>query len=91
MNQSKYLKEILKTFGMDKSRPIGTPMVTGVKLLKEDTSAKVNETQYRSMIGKLQNVVQSRPDITHDVGIVARFSLILRKHTSLLSRRYPNI
>lgn len=47
------MKEILKTFNMDDSKPIVTVVVTGVKLSKEDTTSEVNETWYRSMIGKL--------------------------------------
>lgn len=53
VTQSKYIKEILKTFGMDESRLYGTPMVIGCKLSKEDNTNEVNETLYRSMIGKL--------------------------------------
>lgn len=74
VTQSKYIKEILKTFGLEESKPVGTPMATGHKLSKNDDSAEVNQTMYRSMIGKLQYVVHSRPDIALSVGIVARFS-----------------
>ena len=48
-------------------------MVTGHKLSKNDESVEVNQTIYRSMIGKLQYVVHSRPDIALDIGIVAIF------------------
>ena len=48
-------------------------MATGHKLSKTDDSAEVNQTVYRSMIGKLQYVVHNRPDIDLSVGIVARF------------------
>ena len=53
VTQSKYIKEILKTFGLEDSKPISTPMVTRHKLSKNDEFAKVNQTMYRSMIGKL--------------------------------------
>lgn len=53
ITQSKYIKEILKTFGMEDSRHVGTPMVIDCKLSKEDDSKEVNETLYRSMIRKL--------------------------------------
>ena len=48
-------------------------MVIGLKLSKNDDSAKVNPTLYRSMIGKLQYVVHSRPNIALSIGIVARY------------------
>ena len=40
-------------FGMEYSRPVGTPMSTGHKLSKDDDSKAVDHTTYRSMIGKL--------------------------------------
>ena len=45
--------EILKKFGMKDSKPVGTPMCTGLKLTKDDDSKEVDQTLYRSMIGKL--------------------------------------
>ena len=42
ITQSKYVKEILKTFGMEDSKPVSTPMVIGQKLSKNDESPKVN-------------------------------------------------
>ena len=48
-------------------------MVTALKLSKNDESTKVNQTLYKSMIGKLQYVVHNRPDIALDMSIVARF------------------
>ena len=41
ISQTKYIKEILKTFGMEDSRPVSTPMSTGHKLSKNDKSANV--------------------------------------------------
>ena len=72
--QSKYIKEILKTFGLDESKLVNTPMTIGHKLSKTDDSEEVNQIVYRSMIGKLQYVVHSRPDIALSIGIVAIFS-----------------
>ena len=74
ITQSKYVKEILKTFGLEDSIPVCIPMVTGHKLSKNDDSIEVNQTLYRSMIGKLQYVVHRKPDIALYVAIVARFS-----------------
>ena len=73
ITQSKYIREILKKFGLEDSKPVSTPMAIGHKLTKNDESAEVNQTMYKSMIGKLQYVVHSRPDIALAFGIVARF------------------
>lgn len=71
--QTKYIKKVLKTLNMEDYKPIGTPMVTGCKLSKEDDSPTVSEKKYRSMIGKLHYIVHSRMNITHAAGLVARF------------------
>ena len=42
ITQSKYVKEILKTFGLEDSKPISTPMVTGHKLSKNDDYVELN-------------------------------------------------
>lgn len=67
------MKEVLKPFGKSDCKPIGTPMVIGCKLSKEDESKSIDEKEYGSMIGKIHYVVHSRPNIAHVVGIVARF------------------
>jgi hypothetical protein len=53
ISQTKYIKEMLKKFGMEDCKPVSTPMVTGCKLSKEDESKEANQTLYRSMIGSL--------------------------------------
>ena len=59
---------------MEDSKLVGTPMCTGLKLTKGDYSKEVDQTLYRSIIGKLQYVVHTRLDIALAVGIVAIFS-----------------
>ena len=53
ISQSKCIKEILKKFGVDHSRLVGIPMSTRHKLSKDGDSKEVDQTTYRSMIGKL--------------------------------------
>ena len=47
MTQSKYIKEILKAFDLEDSKPISPPMTRRHKLSKNDESAEVNQTMYR--------------------------------------------
>eukprot|EP00253_Pinus_taeda_P021723 PITA_21723 len=53
LSQTKYLKQILKKYGMEDSKPVCTPMVTGCSLSANDESAAVHQPTYRSMIGSL--------------------------------------
>jgi hypothetical protein len=73
ITQSKYLKEILKKFGMVESAPISTPMTISCKLSKEDELPSVDSTLYRYMFRSLLYLNVSRPYIMQAVGMVARF------------------
>ena len=73
ISQSKYIKEMLKKFGMEDCKPVSTPMITGCKLSKDDESKEVDQKLYRSMIGSLLYVTTSRLDVMQVVGLVARF------------------
>ena len=73
LSQTKYLKQILKKYGMEDSKPVCTPMVTGCSLSSNDESAAVHQPTYRYMIGNLLYLLGTRPDIMHVVGMVGRF------------------
>eukprot|EP00253_Pinus_taeda_P031422 PITA_31422 len=73
LSQNKYLKQILKKYGMEDAKPVCTPMVTGCSLSTNDESPIVHQPTYRSMIGSLLYLTGTRPDIMHAVGIVGRF------------------
>ena len=53
LSQTKYLKKILKKYGMEDSKPVCTSMVTGCSLNSNDESIVVHQPTYRSMIGSL--------------------------------------
>eukprot|EP00253_Pinus_taeda_P004375 PITA_04375 len=73
LSQTKYLKQILKKYGMEDSKPVCTPMVTRCSLSANDESAAIHQPTYRSMIGSLLYLTGTRPDIMHAMGIVGRF------------------
>ncbi|GJZ74396.1 retrovirus-related pol polyprotein from transposon TNT 1-94 [Tanacetum coccineum] len=50
-NQSKYIKEMLKKFGLEDSKPMKTPMSSDTKLTKDEECELVDSTKYRGMIG----------------------------------------
>eukprot|EP00253_Pinus_taeda_P007117 PITA_07117 len=53
LSQTKYPKQILKKYGMEDSKLVCTPMVTGCNLSENDELAAVHQPTYRSMIGSL--------------------------------------
>ncbi|GJS50699.1 hypothetical protein Tco_0624061 [Tanacetum coccineum] len=46
-NQSKYIKEMLKKFGLEDSKPTKTPMSTEIKLTKDDEADFMDSSKYR--------------------------------------------
>ncbi|GJY33546.1 retrovirus-related pol polyprotein from transposon TNT 1-94 [Tanacetum coccineum] len=72
-NQSKYIKEMLKKFGLEDSKPMKTPMSFDTKLTKDEECKSVDSTKYRGMIGSLLYLTASRPDIMFSVCLCARF------------------
>ena len=73
ISQTKYIKDMLKKFKMEDSKPVSTPMIIGCKLSKNDESLEVDHTMYRSMICILLYVRNTRPNVIHTVGLVSRF------------------
>nr|GFB10000.1 uncharacterized mitochondrial protein AtMg00810-like [Tanacetum cinerariifolium] len=72
-NESKYIKKMLKKFGLEDSKPTKTPMSTEIKLTKDDDADFVDSSKYRGMIGSLLYLTASRPDIMFSVFLCARF------------------
>ncbi|GJT75793.1 hypothetical protein Tco_1042518 [Tanacetum coccineum] len=52
-NQSKYIKEMLKKFGLEDSKPMKTPMSSNTKLTKDEECESIDSTKYRGMIGTM--------------------------------------
>ncbi|GKB23480.1 retrovirus-related pol polyprotein from transposon TNT 1-94 [Tanacetum coccineum] len=72
-NQSKYIREMLKKFGLEDSKPTKTPMSTEIKLTKVDEADSMDSLNYQGMIGSLLYLTASRPDIMISVCLCARF------------------
>ncbi|XP_025611754.1 uncharacterized mitochondrial protein AtMg00810-like [Arachis hypogaea] len=87
IHQEKYAKELVKKFGMDCAKPMGTPMHPNIKLDKDEHGRDVDETRYRGMIGSLMYLTSSRPDIIQSVGVYSRFqSKPKESHLSAVKR-----
>jgi hypothetical protein len=73
MSQGKYIKDMLKKFGMEDAKGISTPMGTNGSLDSDISGNVVDQKMYRSMIGSLLYVTTSRPDVKFSVCMCARF------------------
>lgn len=73
LDQTDYIKSVLKRFQMEDCKPVSTPMEVGLKLHKEEK--KTENLEYRNLIGCLMYIaVCTRPDIAHSVSFLSQFN-----------------
>nr|GFB40840.1 copia protein [Tanacetum cinerariifolium] len=80
INQSKYILDILKRFGLENCDTVPTPMVEQAKLKLDSVGKPVDDTDYHSMIGSLMYVTSSRPDIMFATCMCARYQANPNEH-----------
>nr|GEY98390.1 hypothetical protein [Tanacetum cinerariifolium] len=73
INQSKYVHEILKKYGLNTCDIVSTPMVIKDKLDLDQIGTPVDAMKYCCMIGALMYLTSSRPDIVHATCVCARY------------------
>jgi hypothetical protein len=72
LTQAAYARKILERAGLGNCNPCSMPMDQCLQLKKVDDGNIVDATEYRSLIGSLRYLVNTRPDIAHVVGVVSR-------------------
>jgi hypothetical protein len=73
VSQGKYIKDMLKRFGLEDAKGISTPMGTSGGLDSDLSGNMVDQKLYRSMIGSLLYATASRSDVMFSVCMCARF------------------
>jgi histone deacetylase 1/2 len=73
LSQHKYIYDLLTCTNMDGAKTVKTPLATKDCLQLNDGSSSVNPTAYRCVIGALQYLSLSRPDISFPVNKLAQF------------------
>jgi histone deacetylase 1/2 len=75
LTQERYARDVLKRSGMEKCKSIDTPLSSSDKLSIEDGDKLGHEdaTRYRSVVGALQYLTLTRPDISFSVNKVCQF------------------
>jgi hypothetical protein len=103
VSQGKYIKNMLKKFGMEDAKGISTPMGINGSLDSDASGNMVDQKMYWSMFGSILYVTTSRPDVMFSVCMCATFQSspreshlkatkrILRylKHTQNVGLWYP--
>ena len=72
--QRKYVLDLLDSSGFSDCKPSSIPMEPNQKLSKDSGTLLVDGKQYRRILGKLQYLCLTRPDITFAVSKLAQYS-----------------
>ena len=73
MSQRKYALDILEETGMLKCKPIDTSMDPNVKLVPGQGEPLRDPRRYRQLVGKLNYLTITRPNISFRVSVVSQF------------------
>ncbi|XP_066392281.1 uncharacterized mitochondrial protein AtMg00810-like [Miscanthus floridulus] len=71
--QNAYAAKILEGARLTGCNPNHTPMESRLKLSKSSSAPLVDATKYRSIVGSLWYLVNSRPDLAYSMGYISRF------------------
>ena len=88
VSQGKYIKDMIKKFGMSDSKAISTPMGTNGNLDSDASGNMVDQKLYQSMFGSLLYVTASRPDVMFSVCMCARFQASPRESHLKAKKEY---
>jgi histone deacetylase 1/2 len=75
LSQSKYASDLLKKVGMEHCKPVATPLSVSEKLSAYvgNPLGPEDATKYRSIVGALQYLTLTRPDISFSVNKVCQY------------------
>ncbi|CAH9143716.1 unnamed protein product [Cuscuta epithymum] len=73
IHQKKYIADVLKKYHMIECNHANSPMEPRLKLELCEEEKEVDESFFRSIVGSLRFIYNTRPDITFSVGLVSRF------------------
>ena len=73
LTQQKYTRDLLKTSGVTKFKHVVTPLALNLKLNNSDGEKLQDASTYRSLVGKLNFLTYTRPDISFIVQTLSQF------------------
>eukprot|EP00253_Pinus_taeda_P033168 PITA_33168 len=73
LSQKKYIGDMLNRFGMTKCNPLTTLMEQNLKLTSIEGKEFEDAIKYRQLVGSLNYLTTTTPDISFVVGILSRF------------------
>jgi hypothetical protein len=82
--QRKYVLDLLEEIGLLSAHPVDIPMDPNKKLVKDEGELFKDPGRYRHLVGKLNYLTITRPDISYAVSVVSQFLEVPRVHIGKL-------
>ncbi|XP_026420157.1 uncharacterized protein LOC113316152 [Papaver somniferum] len=73
VSQVKYATDIINRAGLTDNKTVDTPLEVNVKYNPTDGKILSNPTLYRQLVGSLNYLTITRPDISHAIHVVSQF------------------
>ena len=73
ISQYKYASEVLKIFNMSNCKTAPTPVITCLKLSKDDEGSTVDPMLFKRLVGSLMYLTATRTNIMYGVSLISRF------------------
>jgi hypothetical protein len=73
LSQGAYAERIVEKAGLTGCNPCATPLEPRTQMSENSPAPPVDGTEYRSLVGSLRYLVNTRPDLAYAVGYVSRF------------------
>ena len=71
--QRKYVLDLLKATGKLGAKPCSAPMIPNMQLTADDGELFSDPEMYRRLVGKLNYLTVTRPDIAYPISIMSQF------------------
>eukprot|EP00253_Pinus_taeda_P023750 PITA_23750 len=88
LSQKIYIGDLLNRFGMIECNPLTTPMEQNLKLTSIEGKEFEDATKYRQLVGSLNYLTTTRPDISFVVGILPGLCKSLVRDIGLLQKEF---
>ena len=72
-HRKKYASEVLKIFNMSNCKTSPTPVITSLKLSKDDEGSIADPTLFKRLVGILMYLTMTRIDTMYGVSLISRF------------------
>ncbi|KAI3526642.1 hypothetical protein L1887_05902 [Cichorium endivia] len=73
LSQHRHIQDLLTKFHMDGAKEVATPLNSSTVLAPMDGSPSVDPTPYRKLVGSLQYLAFTRPDVSYAINRLAQF------------------